>query len=847
MSIKRTFKQFVRWMGRHENVPANPTCSSNAQAMDPSFASGRAYLASRFRSINVEQLEPRQLMASDIRIGAVYAEQDSGSDIHPDMFYVSFEGGAADTQLTKLVLNGDFYLAGTSRGDMIFDTVKGGLGADEAHPFKVESLESKNGKATVKATVIDGSSQLVLEFTNFYSGDKLVFSIDVDEINHMKDGETDINKINEGMDPIASGVEFQETLMTANFVAPHYEDASGTGEFMNFYDSMVDPLNLSLPKDNDNGHRDRTTGVGFTTVQIPKPISLAGTVWVDANEDLVIGQNETRLANVNIELFKLSGSQFVSTGLTTKTDGLGRYSFDKSLKLEPGIYQVREAQPSGYYSVGATAGKLTTGQAVGQTVTNDPDRITQIDLSLGDTHATELNFAENLPAKISGHVCYVVSGMDCDSEDAICAPQANIRIELLDSSGKVVSTTTTAADGTYSFTNLRRGTYTVRQTNAEGYIDGDADVGSAGGNTTDANTITQIVLGGGVDAINYDFCDLVPAEISGHTYFDSNYNGKRDAGETPLPNVTVQLRDPTGKVIETKQTDSNGFYSFTKIRPGFYSITEQTPVGYLPGQASSGSLGGTTDATGDLIAKIPIGSGVKGVNYDFGEILVSSLSGHVYVDANGDCLRQEEEQPIAGVTITLLDSSGKVVATTLTNSNGLYRFDNLKAGRYTVRESQPSGYLQGGQRAGSAGGNDTVQDVITSIDIGAGQDVIDYDFCEVQPGTLSGKVFVDKDFDCIQSSDERSLAGVKIELLNEQGQVIGSSVTDANGNYRFTNLTPGQYSVRETQPSGFFQGGQIAPAFNGDDTQQDLIKARLRLVPARMSPTLTSVKWNPPN
>lgn len=833
MSIRRKFKQIVNWMG------ASPTQMSSAQlpstdgcqaaCIDPARpCSGAKPNKGRFRQVRVEQLEPRQLMAADIRIGGVYVEQDSGSDAHPDMFYISFEGGAPDTQLTKLVLNGDFYTVGTSRGDMIFDIAPGGLGVDESHAFKVESLLTKNTGASVKATVVDGSSQLILEFTNFVAGDKLVFSIDVDEINHVKDGETDINKFNEGMDPIASGVEFQETLFTADFVAPHYENASGSAEFMNFYDAILDPLNLDLPQDNETGHRDRTTGVGLTVKQTPKPISLAGTVWVDSNEDLTIGANEQRLSNVDIELYRQEGTTFVATGLKTKTDAQGRYSFSTSLKLQPGIYQVRQSQPAGYYSVGATAGRLTSGSSVGQLgvgqlVTGNPDIITQIDLSLGDLHATELNFAENLPSKISGHVCYVVTGMDCDSADSVKAPQANVLIELLDSSGKVVGSTRTATDGTYSFTGLRAGQYTVRQTNATGMIDGDAHVGSIGGKATDANNITRIILVGGSNAINYDFCDLVPAEISGHTYFDANNNGRRDTGEAPLANVAVQLRDSSGTIIASQNTDAQGFYSFKNVRPGVYQVTEQTPVGYLPGQASAGSLGGQTDSTGDLIRIIPLGSGAKGVNYDFGEILVGSLSGTVYVDSNRDCIRQEDERPLAGVIITLLSASGSVVATAVTDSNGNYHFDNLQAGTYTVRESQPAGYFQGGQKAGSGGGIDTVQDVISQIEIGPGEDLVEYDFCEVEPGSISGTVFVDRDFDCVQDTTERSLAGVKVELLDDANRVVASTVTDSNGNYSFTNLMPGKYSVRETQPTGLFQGGQVAPATGGDASVDDLI------------------------
>ena len=42
--------------------------------------------------------------------------------------------------------------------------------------------------------------------------------------------------------------------------------------------------------------------------------------------------------------------------------------------------------------------------------------------------------------------------------------------------------------------------------------------------------------------------------------------------------------------------------------------------------------------------------------------------------------------------------------------------------------------------------------------------------------------------------------------------------------YQFSwDCRPGTYSVRETQPDGYFQGGQEAPATGGDDSIDDLI------------------------
>ncbi|MBX3421319.1 MAG: carboxypeptidase regulatory-like domain-containing protein [Pirellulaceae bacterium] len=851
MQISRTFRRILGWADSTASAPDRaPLRTTGSQALASSgSAAARPPRQRRNRRAVLEQLEPRQLMAADIRIGAVYTEFDSGSDLEPDKFIITFDGGAPNTQLTRVVFDADLYDRGLSRGDLIFDTAPGGLGADRSHPFKVVQLHTKNPTATVKATVEDGSSLLILEFTNFTAGDKLIFSIDVDEVVHMLPGETDIAEINEGVDPIASGIEFQGTRFTAEFKAPHYEDASGVEKFLNAYDRLLDPLQLPLPRDDDNGLHDRTTGVGLVLKQQPKPISLAGTVWVDTNEDLKIGANEQRLANVSVELFVLQNGVYVTTGHTTQTDSQGRYSFSSSLGLRPATYQVRQTQPAGYYSVGATTGKLTSGGSIGQLVSGNPDMLTHIELVLGDTHAIELNFAENLPASLSGRVCYVVSGMDCLSEDAVRAPQAQVLIELLDSSGKVVASTRTAADGTYQFSNLRAGTYTVRQTNQAGFIDGVAKPGSAGGTVADPNTITQIIIGGGGLLTDYNFCDLQPAQVSGHVYFDANNNGQRDNGELPLGNVLIQLWDSSGKVVGTTRTNSAGFYSFNNLRPGIYRITEQTPADYHPGRASAGSLGGTTDATGDVIAEIRLGSGAQGINYDFGELLLGSIQGRVIADTNGNCIIDAQgDMPLPGVRIELLDRNGTIITYVLTDAQGYYRFDNLTPDTYTVREIQPAGYFQGGQRAGSGGGDASIADLISQIIVQPGARLVDYNFCEVPPAQISGQVFFDRNQDCVRNEDEPPIAGVVLTLLDPSGNVIGTTTTDAQGQYQFTNLRAGNYTIRQTQPAGYLQGGQKAGSGGGIDAVQDEISAIIigaganlvhydfcELLPARLS------------
>lgn len=770
-------------------------------------------------------------MAADlIQIGSVFVEEDIGSDQHGDMFYVTFSGGAANTQLTRLTISGDLNTPGFGLGDLFFDTAETGRGADHAFAFQIEQLKTKNPNATVKATVQDGSTELLLEFTNFYAGDMLVFSIDVDEVQYWDPNETNVEIQNEGFDPITSGVEFQNAILRAEFAAPHYEVTSGQDRFINRYDAWLGASGLPLPEDNADGKRDRSAGGGFSLQQVPKPVSLAGVVYVDANEDLKVQSTEQRLAGVKLDLYRLVGGNYVATGHATTTDAQGRYSFGTGLGLEPGTYQVRESQPAGYYSVGAAIGKLNSGGSSGQLVTGNPDVLTQIELLLGDQHATELNFAENLPASIGGQACVVLSGFDCFSATAEKAPLEGVLIELRNASGQVVATQRTAADGSYQFTNLRAGVYSLKEITPANLLEGDAKVGSVGGTKTDGSFITQITIGGGVAAVNYDFCELTPSNLSGHTFYDQNNNGRRESGEMPLANVMVTLWNESGAKVAETRTNSQGFYQFSGLRPGIYRVTEQTPAGYIPGRAAVGTVRGQTvgrnDASGDVLAGIILPAGSSGINYDFGEILPGSISGQVISDTNGNCIIDAAgDRPIAGVTIQLLNASGTVLQTTTTDAAGTYKFEGVLPGEYSIRELQPAGYFQGDQQAGSGGGDASQANLIRAIALTPGAALVDYDFCEIPPASIEGGVFVDTDQDCLWDAGEMPLSGVTITLFDQNGSVVATTTTNAQGRYEFTGLRPGQYTVHEAQPAGYLQGGQKAGSGGGNDATQDVISA----------------------
>src|SRR4029079_19372782 len=109
---------------------------------------------------------------------------------------------------------------------------------------------------------------------------------------------------------------------------------------------------------------------------------------------------------------------------------------------------------------------------------------------------------------------------------------------------------------------------------------------------------------------------------------------------------------------------------------------------YLEGDQHIGSGGGDASVI-DVLSHIAIQSGDHLVDYDFCEMLPVSIAGLVWLDTTRNCEIDDGEARLGGVTIQLLDSSGHLVATTVTAQDGTYKFDNLRPGTYSVHEVQP--------------------------------------------------------------------------------------------------------------------------------------------------------------
>ena len=317
--------------------------------------------------------------------------------------------------------------------------------------------------------------------------------------------------------------------------------------------------------------------------------------------------------------------------------------------------------------------------------------------------------------------------------------------------------------------------------------------------------------------------------LSGVKFNDANNNGIRDSNEAGLPGWTITL---TGPVDSTTATDADGFYEFTGLPDGTYTVCETMQSGYVQTAPVSGAtcadgygysvtiVDGSSSASNDFGNRIPngtSGSGPVNVGGSGGggggsssnggsqaAAATNTISAVKFNDTDGDGVHDADESGLANVTIYLdadnnnnLDS-GETNANT--DSNGQVSFSGLSDGTYYVREVLQTGWVQttsNPQTVSVAGGQSATVHIGNTPSEGIG--------C----GVIFGLKFRDDNGDGLRDAGEPALSGWTIFLDQNQNGTLDSGernvVTDGNGNYVFSNLPAGTYYVREVQQAEWNQ------------------------------------------
>lgn len=247
---------------------------------------------------------------------------------------------------------------------------------------------------------------------------------------------------------------------------------------------------------------------------------------------------------------------------------------------------------------------------VGFTQTGDPDRTsncaaggspacdnrTTLNLNLGQIDRSR-DFGYQ-PTAFIGDTVWIdtnANGVRDPGEAGI----GSITVRLCADAGctTVIATTATDADGYYTFGNVNNGTYFVRvdltdpqfPAGLTNTYDPDGTMNSTSQVIVSGNQVTSV--GGSACtncSLNVDFGYRYVGSntVSGTIFFDAQNNGgiyNAGGGDTPFANVTVYLRNNAGLIIATTTTDAAGFYSFTTLPNGTYTVVMDANAPQLDG------------------------------------------------------------------------------------------------------------------------------------------------------------------------------------------------------------------------------------------------------------------------
>ncbi|UTH16000.1 SdrD B-like domain-containing protein [Macrococcus epidermidis] len=190
-------------------------------------------------------------------------------------------------------------------------------------------------------------------------------------------------------------------------------------------------------------------------------------------------------------------------------------------------------------------------------------------------------------------------------QDAGDTGLAGLTVTIRDYAGNHVATTTTDANGNYSLSGLKNGTYVVNFEVPAGYANDVANIGSEDVDSDGPIDVLVDINGANITTLDTGFIPLngqgsapvqggettpapAPAPTKGnlsigdHVWWDANRNNLYDQGENPVANLRVTIRDYAGNFVAETYTDAYGNYAFHGLSDGQYIVNFHNPLDWSP-------------------------------------------------------------------------------------------------------------------------------------------------------------------------------------------------------------------------------------------------------------------------
>jgi uncharacterized repeat protein (TIGR01451 family) len=281
--------------------------------------------------------------------------------------------------------------------------------------------------------------------------------------------------------------------------------------------------------------------------------------------------------------------------------------------------------------------------------------------------------------------------------------------------------------------------------------------------------------------VNVTFGNQGKAEICIFKFSDLDGDGKQGPNEPPLAGWQFTVSPaPLPPTTSPVTTGPQGSICFGVAAPGTYTITEQVQSGWTVTTPNPQTV---TVTPGQLVNVF------FGNRPQPGEICVVKFE-----DLDGDGVRDTNEPLLAGWQFTVTDASNTPVGTITTGQTQPTCLKSVAPGTYTVTETVQSGWTVTTPNPQTV----TVAPATSSV-VEFGNKRVTYQICGIKWNDLDG--------DGVKDPNEPGLPGWTINMVFQTpgGPLDVQTTTDANGQYCFTGLAPGTYTISETLQPGWIQ------------------------------------------
>ena len=522
--------------------------------------------------------------------------------------------------------------------------------------------------------------------------------------------------------------------------------------------------------------------IGFTWAG-----QVTGRCFLDANYNGMYDEGEQPMPGVKITALKSAMDEEVAK---TFSEEDGTFTLTG---LRGNTYKMRAVLPED-----GSDFTVTVSHPLGNHFESRPGRRENFwnNYVLNEGETREMNVGVIYPGTISGTVYY---------DDDFSADQSGgektvsgFLVGLYDENGNVVAMDKTSVKGKYELTKLVPGNYTLHVTATKGYAftklgDGNVIVNRTGGEGFSEPFFLEL----GENKTNMDVGMIKPGVIKGSVFADRNDNGVRDEAENGLPGVTVRLMSEDGEEAFRAEIGEDGGYLFDAVMPGRYHLEYTLPENAVFARTGTGgnTISGENGVGESEAFDFTSGSELQGPVC--GALTLGRIDGLAYHDHDGDGLRGEGEEELAGMTLTLTPSRDELEEITVTTGeDGSFALEALRPDTYTLTVTCPEENVL--SRTDHidlplTAGKDT-QDAGVSVAMGAQWK--DQQLGAVIPAALSGQVWMDENNNGFFDDGESTPAGLEITMTDDlTGKVFDTLRTDEEGRYETSGMIPGNFTV----------------------------------------------------